>query len=77
MGNALFVLHQYRQCSQCFGGFTAGILESTSDFGFKQGIDYNSNLFKCNDVIQKDNNEKWNSQRRQTPNKGVQIQKAY
>jgi hypothetical protein len=45
--------------------------------GLKQDVDYNMNLFKCNGTIQKFNNDNWNSQRRQPPNKGVQIQKAY
>ena len=43
----------------------------------KQAVDYNSNLFKCNESIQRFNNGNWDKQRRQAPNKGVQIQKAY
>ena len=43
----------------------------------KQGVDYNSNLFQQNGTIQQFNNDNWNSQRRQAPNKGVKIEKAY
>ncbi len=44
---------------------------------FKQGVDYNSNLYEQNGAIQQLNNGKWNSQRRQAPNKGVKIEQAY
>ena len=37
-------------------------------------INYQGNLDKLNDAIQTDNNTKFEQQRRQTPNKGVQIQ---
>jgi len=43
----------------------------------KPGVDYNDNLFKQNGDIQRLNNEGWNSQRRQAPNKGVKVEKAY
>jgi hypothetical protein len=39
--------------------------------------DYKGNLFQQNSVIQKDNNDNWNQQRRQAPSKGVKIEKAY
>jgi tetratricopeptide (TPR) repeat protein len=40
-------------------------------------VDYKGNLFQQNGTIQQFNNDKWNSQRRQAPNKGVKIEKAY
>jgi hypothetical protein len=40
-------------------------------------VDYTGNLYLKNDEIQRDNNRNWNMQRRQGPQKGVQIQKAY
>ena len=40
-------------------------------------VDYQGNLYEQNDLIQKDNNSKWNEQRRQAPQKGVKIEKAY
>jgi hypothetical protein len=43
----------------------------------KEKVDYNSNLFEQNGLIQSDNNRNWNSQRRQAPSKGVKIEKAY
>ncbi len=42
-----------------------------------QSLDYQGNLLEINGAIQFRNNESWNQQRRQAPNKGVQIQKAY
>ena len=45
--------------------------------GQQQDVDYNSNLFRQNGEIQKLNNENWNSQRRQAPDKGIQIKSAY
>ncbi len=39
-------------------------------------VDYKGNLFEQNGAIQRDNNSKWNEQRRQAPNKGVKIEKA-
>ena len=43
----------------------------------QQDVDYNSNLLQQNGTIQKLNNDNWNEQRRQAPNKGVKIEKAY
>ena len=43
----------------------------------KPAVDYKGNLYQQNDSIQKFNNSKWNEQRRQAPNKGVKIEKAY
>lgn len=43
----------------------------------KQSLDYQGNLYEINGAIQLKNNDSWNQQRRQAPNKGVQIQKAY
>ncbi len=43
----------------------------------ENAVDYNSNLYQQNDSIQQLNNSNWNQQRRQAPQKGVQIQKAY
>jgi tetratricopeptide (TPR) repeat protein len=43
----------------------------------KPAVDYKANLNHQNDSIQKFNNSKWNEQRRQAPNKGVKIEKAY
>jgi hypothetical protein len=43
----------------------------------KDAVDYKGNLYQKNDEIQHDNNRNWNMQRRQAPQKGVQIQKAY
>jgi uncharacterized protein YfaS (alpha-2-macroglobulin family)/TolA-binding protein len=43
----------------------------------KDAVDYKGNLYEKNDMIQQDNNRNWNMQRRQAPQKGVQIQKAY
>jgi alpha-2-macroglobulin len=43
----------------------------------KDGVDYNQNLYRQNDSIQQFNNRNWDQQRRQAPQKGVQIQKAY
>lgn len=40
-------------------------------------VDYKGNLFQQNGDIQRDNNSKWNEQRRQAPSKGVKIEKAY
>jgi TolA-binding protein len=40
-------------------------------------VDYKGNLFQQNGSIQQFNNDKWNSQRRETPKKGVKIEKAY
>lgn len=45
--------------------------------GEQQDVDYNSNLFQRNGDIQKLNNDNWNSQRRQAPNKGVKIKSAF
>jgi alpha-2-macroglobulin len=42
-----------------------------------KGVDYKGNLFQQNDAIQQLNNGKWNTQRRQAPNRGVKIEKAY
>ena len=42
-----------------------------------QQIDDNSNLNIDNGVIQQLNNDKFNSYRRQAPNKGVQMKAAY
>lgn len=42
-----------------------------------QQIDYKGNLFQQNDAIQQFNNGTFNQQRRQAPNKGVKIEKAY
>jgi uncharacterized protein YfaS (alpha-2-macroglobulin family)/TolA-binding protein len=43
----------------------------------KGKVGYQDNLYQQNDAIQQLNNDNWNSQRRQTPNKGVKIEKAY
>ncbi len=43
----------------------------------KDAVDYNRNLYQQNGTIQQLNNSNWNMQRRQAPQKGVQIQKAY
>jgi tetratricopeptide (TPR) repeat protein len=43
----------------------------------KGKVDYQGNLDEMNQKIQFKNNEIWNQQRRQAPNKGVQIQMAY
>lgn len=43
----------------------------------QQEVDYNSNLFRQNGTIQQLNNDNWNSQRRQAPNKGIKVQSAY
>jgi tetratricopeptide (TPR) repeat protein len=45
--------------------------------GGKGKVDYQDNLFKQNSTIQQLNNDNWNQQRRQAPNKGVKIEKAY
>ena len=42
-----------------------------------QQIDYKGNLFQKNEAIQQFNNDIYNKQRRQAPNKGVKIEKAY
>jgi hypothetical protein len=42
-----------------------------------QQIDYNFNLDADNGAVQKLNNERFNMQRRQSPQKGVQIKQAY
>ena len=43
----------------------------------KGKVGYQDNLYQQNDAIQQFNNDKWNQQRRQAPNKGVKIEKAY
>ena len=43
----------------------------------QQAVDYQGNLDQQNSTIQQFNNERFNSQRRQVPNKGVKIEKAY
>jgi TolA-binding protein len=43
----------------------------------KDGVDYNSNLYQQNGTIQQFNNKNWNNQRRQAPQKGVQVKDAY
>jgi len=43
----------------------------------RKAVDYNQNLYRQNGEIQGFNNGNWNQQRRQAPQKGVQIQKAY
>lgn len=43
----------------------------------QQDVDYKGNLFQQNGSIQQFNNDKWNSQRREAPKKGVKIEKAY
>lgn len=43
----------------------------------QQEVDYKGNLSERNREIQHFNNDNWNQQRRQAPQKGVQIQKAY
>ena len=43
----------------------------------EKAVDYNQNLLQQNEKIQGFNNGNWNQQRRQAPQKGVQIQKAY
>jgi alpha-2-macroglobulin len=40
-------------------------------------VDYNMNLFRRNGDLQAENNDSYNRQRRQSPNKGVQMQKAF
>ncbi len=40
-------------------------------------VNYQGNLLEQNQSIQFRNNETWNQQRRQAPNKGVKIEKAY
>ncbi len=45
--------------------------------GDNGAVDYKGNLFQQNGTIQKLNNDNWNQQRRQAPNKGVKIEKAY
>ena len=47
--------------------------------GQQQGkqVDYEGNLFQQNGAIQQFNNDNFNQQRRQAPNKGVKIEKAY
>jgi tetratricopeptide (TPR) repeat protein len=40
-------------------------------------IDYKGNLFQQNGAIQQFNNDNFNQQRRQAPNKGVKIERAY
>ena len=42
-----------------------------------QQIDYQGNLLDQNSTIQKFNNDNYNQQRRQAPNKGVKVEKAY
>jgi hypothetical protein len=42
----------------------------------KGKVDYQGNLYQQNSTIQKLNNDNWNLQRRQAPNKGVKIEKA-
>lgn len=42
----------------------------------KEEVDYKGNLYQQNGVIQKDNNDSWNSQRRSAPSKGVKVEKA-
>jgi len=43
----------------------------------KDAVDYKDNLGDQNDSIQQFNNQNWNQQRRQSPQKGVQIKDAY
>jgi TolA-binding protein len=43
----------------------------------QQTLDYQDNLNMDNDAIQRFNNGKFNEQRRQAPNKGVQMKKAF
>jgi tetratricopeptide (TPR) repeat protein len=43
----------------------------------QQQIDYGSNLFQQNGVIQKLNNDSFNKQRRQAPNKGIKVEAAF
>lgn len=43
----------------------------------KGKIDYKDNLYEQQESIQRFNNDNWNQQRRQAPNKGVKIEKAY
>jgi alpha-2-macroglobulin len=43
----------------------------------KGKVNYQDNLYEQNQSIQFRNNESWNQQRRQAPNKGVKIEKAY
>jgi len=43
----------------------------------KGKVDYKGNLFQQNTTIQQLNNDGWNQQRRQAPNKGIKIEKAY
>lgn len=43
----------------------------------KGGVDYKGNLYFQNNEIQQLNNSNWNEQRRQAPQKGIKIEKAY
>ncbi|MCF7673891.1 MAG: tetratricopeptide repeat protein [Akkermansiaceae bacterium] len=42
-----------------------------------QQIDYQDNLFQQNGAIQQFNNDNFNQQRRQAPNKGIKVEKAF
>lgn len=42
-----------------------------------QEIDYQDNLFQQNGAIQQFNNDNFNQQRRQAPNKGIKVEKAF
>jgi tetratricopeptide (TPR) repeat protein len=51
--------------------------QPTGKPGGQQAVDYQGNLYERNGMIQKLNNEQFNSQRRATQSKGVKIQSAY
>jgi tetratricopeptide (TPR) repeat protein len=51
--------------------------QPTAQQGAKAKVDYQGNLYDYNQSIQIKNNDSWNQQRRQAPNKGVKIEKAY
>ena len=51
--------------------------EQPQQQGQKGKVDYQYNLYERNSTIQQLNNDTWNQQRRQAPNKGVKIEKAY